>query len=158
MNIHRAAILISLLALALAGCATITPEDSAITRFVPAPAAVLSRCIADAAGRRNFRPIADGRWEYVAMREIDPVVGRAIVREKAQMAIRFSASIEGVTPGTSRLTVHPTWAMKHYLSDEYTEVPLSPRGDDHARVVGLVDAAIADAVAEYAKQSAAVAS
>ena len=148
MKTSSAAFLIPVLA--LAGCATVAPEGSAIARFVPAPAAVLSRCLADAAARQGFRRIADGRWEYVVMREIDPVQGRAIARDKAQMAIRFSAVVEDVTPGTSRLKIEPTWAKKHYQSAEYTEVPLEARGDEYDKVIALVDAAIADAVARYA--------
>ena len=83
------------------------------------------------------------------MREKDPVLGLVTVSENAQLALRFSTAIEPVTGDTCRLRAYPVSAMKHYLSEKYTERPIPANRD----LIALIDTAVANAETEFAKRA-----
>jgi hypothetical protein len=154
MKVQPVAILGSVLALTLGGCATISTDESAISRFVRVPAGELSKSVAETAAKRGFRSMDDGRFEKVIIYQKDPVLGLVTVSDKASLAVRFSMRIETVTEKTCRLTVFPVTAVRNPFSGNYSEKPLSPGGSVHTEITSLIDAAIADALAEYEKHTA----
>ena len=155
MGIHPAVsgLILSLLAFTLAGCMTITPEQSAISRFVRVPADELSKSVIEIAPQRNFRRMDDGRFEKVIMYEKDPILGVVTVSNKASLAVRFSVRVEPVTEKTCQLTALPVTALRNPFSGNYSEKPIPPGGGAHTEVAALIDAATANAEAEYARLS-----
>ena len=138
-------LLCGLALLLITGCATVTREQSAITRTFRSSEIATLNVIDEAAVAGGFQKISDHEYQRVIAKRKDPILGLITVSEQMDFGIGFTLELES-KPNATLVTVLPVTIVRMPFSEtHYERTPLRPGTKYYADIIRLMENAKARA-------------